>query len=203
MDRALPVEVADDGALLGRTGELSAIGDSGFAELEERGVRGGVYLGVGPGQNFSYMTTTPPVLAFIVDVRRDNLLQHLWFKALFERSATRLDCLCLMVARSCGGASEGREPERLVRTVESAPPVDTLDALIEGVVAHAANRVVPVVGDLAGDHAVKAIGREAAARGPEVSAFYVSNVDSTCSATAYSSAMWRTSRPSRLPSTPS
>ncbi|MEJ2502099.1 MAG: hypothetical protein P8177_02110 [Gemmatimonadota bacterium] len=40
-----------------------------------------------------------------------------------------------------------------------------------------ANRIVPVVGDLAGPHAVRAIGEEAERRGLAVSAFYVSNVE--------------------------
>lgn len=222
-------------------------------ELEARGVRGGAYIGVGPGQNFSYMAAIRPELSFIVDIRRDNLLHHLWFKALFERSATRLDYLCLMMARSCGGESDGLAIDALLEAVAAAPPVDTVEALIDGVVDHAAgtgvplseedravirsihrrfareglelrfnthgraprpsyptlrrllverdlegrqagyltdeaayrwlvesqarNRVVPVVGDLAGDHAMAAVGREAARRGLVVSALYVSNVE--------------------------
>ncbi|MGH8310164.1 MAG: hypothetical protein ACRETX_10280, partial [Steroidobacteraceae bacterium] len=37
--------------------------------------------------------------------------------------------------------------------------------------------IIPVVGDLAGRHALAAIGRDVAALGTEVSAFYVSNVE--------------------------
>src|SRR5687767_6207169 len=51
--------------------------------LERRGVRGGAYIGVGPEQNFSYIAAVRPAVAYIVDIRRDNLLQHLWYKALF------------------------------------------------------------------------------------------------------------------------
>src|SRR5215831_3801444 len=50
------------------------------------GVTGGAYVGVGPDQNFSYMAQARPRIAFIIDIRRDNLLQHLLFKALFEMS---------------------------------------------------------------------------------------------------------------------
>lgn len=67
--------------------------------LVERRVPGGAYIGVGPGQNFSYVAATQPDIAFIVDIRRDNLLQHLWFKALFELAPTRIEYLSLMLGR--------------------------------------------------------------------------------------------------------
>ncbi|NIP79523.1 MAG: hypothetical protein GWM90_10025, partial [Gemmatimonadetes bacterium] len=132
-------------------------------ELEARGVRGGAYIGVGPGQNFSYMTAIRPVLAFIVDIRRDNLLQHLWFKALFERSSSRLDFLCLAVARACGGASEGLDVEGLVARVDRAVPVDTLERLIDGVVDHVAATGVPL--DATDRAKVRSIHRRFAAAG--------------------------------------
>jgi hypothetical protein len=34
---------------------------------------GGVYMGVGPEQNFTYIATLRPKMAFILDVRRGNL----------------------------------------------------------------------------------------------------------------------------------
>ena len=52
---------------------------------------GAVYLGVAPDQNFTYMVATRPRLAFIVDIRRGNLLQHLMYKAIFEMSADRAE----------------------------------------------------------------------------------------------------------------
>jgi hypothetical protein len=61
--------------------------------LRRLGVRGGAYVGVGPDQNYSYIAELEPRLAVIVDIRRQNTLQHLYFKALFERSPTRLDYL--------------------------------------------------------------------------------------------------------------
>src|SRR5687767_10636156 len=33
---------------------------------------GGVYIGVGPEQNFSYIARVRPAMAFIVDIRREN-----------------------------------------------------------------------------------------------------------------------------------
>ena len=42
---------------------------------------GGVYMGVGPEQNFSYIAAIRPAMAFIVDIRRQAVMQHLMFKA--------------------------------------------------------------------------------------------------------------------------
>ncbi|HEY7449096.1 MAG TPA: hypothetical protein VH702_13150 [Vicinamibacterales bacterium] len=67
--------------------------------LRERGVNGGVYIGVGPDQNFSYIAQVRPSVAFIVDVRRDNMLLHLLFKALFMMSRDRTEYLSLLFAR--------------------------------------------------------------------------------------------------------
>jgi hypothetical protein len=61
--------------------------------------RGGVYIGVGPEQNFTYIAAIQPALAFVVDIRRDNLLQHLIYKAAFERSTDRADFLSRLFAR--------------------------------------------------------------------------------------------------------
>ena len=52
---------------------------------------GGVYLGVGPEQNFTYMAAIRPRIAFITDVRRGNLHMQLMYKALFELSADRAE----------------------------------------------------------------------------------------------------------------
>ena len=68
-------------------------------DLERRGVTGGVYVGVGPDQNFSYIAAIRPMYAFIVDIRRDNLLLHLLFKALFAESRTRVEYLALLTGR--------------------------------------------------------------------------------------------------------
>ncbi|HEX5107096.1 MAG TPA: hypothetical protein VFV95_01555 [Vicinamibacterales bacterium] len=61
--------------------------------------RGGVYIGVGPEQNFTYIAAVQPALAFVLDIRRDNLLQHLIYKAVFERSADRADFLSRLFSR--------------------------------------------------------------------------------------------------------
>src|SRR5688572_8054119 len=50
------------------------------------GSTGGVYIGVGPEQNFSYIAGLRPEIAFIVDIRKENRDLHLLYKALFEVS---------------------------------------------------------------------------------------------------------------------
>ena len=67
--------------------------------LHATGVSGGAYVGVGPDQNFSYIAQVKPEIAFIVDLRRDNMLLHLLFKALFAMSETRADYLSLLFGR--------------------------------------------------------------------------------------------------------
>ena len=60
---------------------------------------GGVYLGVGPEQNFTYIVALRPRIAFIFDIRRQNMLEHLMYKALIEEAGDRADFLSLLLAR--------------------------------------------------------------------------------------------------------
>lgn len=60
-------------------------------QLVQQAHQGGVYLGVGPEQNFNYIVALKPKMVFITDIRRGNLHTHLMYKALFEMSATRVD----------------------------------------------------------------------------------------------------------------
>jgi len=60
---------------------------------------GGVYLGVAPDQNFTYILAVQPAMAFIVDIRRGNLLQHLMYKALIELSADRAEFLSRLFSK--------------------------------------------------------------------------------------------------------
>jgi hypothetical protein len=61
---------------------------------------GGVYLGVGPEQNFTYIAALRPKVAFILDVRRGNVDLHLMYKALFELSADRADFVSRLLSRA-------------------------------------------------------------------------------------------------------
>ena len=60
---------------------------------------GGVYLGVGPEQNFTYIVALQPRLAVIFDIRRQNMIEHLMYKALFELSANRAEFLSKLFCR--------------------------------------------------------------------------------------------------------
>jgi hypothetical protein len=68
-------------------------------QLKKQIKPGGVYLGVGPDQNFTYIDAVAPKLAFIIDIRRQNMLQHLMYKALFELSDSRVEFLSKLFAR--------------------------------------------------------------------------------------------------------
>ena len=70
-----------------------------LGKLEKMNVRGGVYLGVGPDQNYTYMAQIKPKLAIMIDIRRDAMLQHLLFKALCMMSRNRVEYLSLLFAR--------------------------------------------------------------------------------------------------------
>ncbi len=225
--------------------------------LQALGVHGGAYIGVGPDQNFSYIAAIRPTIAFLVDVRRDNMLQHLLFKALFALSETRVEYMSLLFGRPPPSNAVGwgdRDVETLVRYVDQTPAtaasaeaarsvvdaqirqfgidlssqdfatIDRFhrtfmdaglglrfqthgrapryyyptyrDLLLERTrsgrrASYLASRtayravkslqdrglVIPVVGDLAGDHAIAAIGGYLEERGESVSAYYTSNVE--------------------------
>jgi hypothetical protein len=215
---------------------------------------GGVYIGVGPEQNFHYIGRLRPEWAFVLDVRRDNLLHHLLLNALLARSDSPFAYLCRLFSRKCPEDADSGF-DQWFAAFESASPDDdlfaeNLDAVIRhiegnlgfpldandrrvleltyrsffdeqlelrfkshgrppmpyhptyrtlllaedeernrahflsraGDYAHVRKlaregRLVPVVGDFAGAHALKAIGEFARERGLAVSAFYVSNVE--------------------------
>ena len=61
---------------------------------------GGVFVGVGPEQNFHYAAALKPAMVFVVDVRRQNAMQHLMYKALFELSGDRADFVGRLFSRA-------------------------------------------------------------------------------------------------------
>lgn len=226
--------------------------------LISAGVSGGAYIGVGPDQNFSYIARIRPAIAYIIDVRRDNLLLHLLFKALFANARSRIEYASLLTGRVVPSRREtwtdasvekiaayldsaerdsmsARQlRQRLERTIEgfgvplSRADLDTIarfhgefiDAglslrfrshgreprfyyptLRELLLAtdasgrtwsylasedafqfvrslEARDAVVPVVGNVSGPHAMRALASAIATRGERVSAFYISNVES-------------------------
>ena len=69
-------------------------------DLMTRAKPGGLYLGVGPEQNFTYIAAVKPRMVFIVDIRRGNMLEHLLYKALMELSVDRAEFLSRLFSRA-------------------------------------------------------------------------------------------------------
>jgi len=62
-------------------------------KLRQLSSPGGAYIGVGPEQNYTYIAKLRPRIAFIIDIRRQAMIQHLMYKALFHLSNNRLQFL--------------------------------------------------------------------------------------------------------------
>jgi hypothetical protein len=110
--------------------------------LSAQAAKGGVYVGVGPDQNFSYIAQLRPSLAILIDIRRDNLLLHLLFKALFAESATRVDYLAMLTGRAPPPAGDWPRAsiDQIVKHVDGAarlgaPAIAQLQTRLAGVIA--------------------------------------------------------------------
>src|SRR5712692_7144807 len=91
--------------------------------LKENRRQGGVYLGVGPEQNFTYIAAVQPKMAIICDIRRQNMIEHLIYKAIFEVSTDRADFLSRLFSRKTPeGLSERSTARQLFQAFRSAPP---------------------------------------------------------------------------------
>jgi hypothetical protein len=100
--------------------------------------RGGVYLGVGPDQNFSYLAALEPRIAFITDIRRGNLNLHLMYKALFELSADRAEFLSRLFGRErpAGLGAESTAEELFAAYATVGPELDLFEENRLAVLAH-------------------------------------------------------------------
>ena len=105
-----------DNLISNETSYLHVVG-----KLRELGVTGGVYIGVGPDQSFSYIAKIRPKMAIIIDIRKDNLLQHLLFKALFARSRNRIEYLCTFFGKPFPKTKgwESRSVKDLIEYIDS------------------------------------------------------------------------------------
>lgn len=228
-------------------------------KFNEIGVTGGVYIGVGPDQSFTYIAAIKPSKAFMIDIRRDCLLHHLLFKALFMMSRNRAEYLSLMFGKPVPAHLKDwnkRSLKELIEYIDRTPSDAKLyekyrtdikqlitkfgfnlsdreheaiqriyqafyqsgmevryvirdrpmpsnryfpsyrSILLETDLNNQQrnylatedsyqflkkmqeqNLIIPVTGDLAGEHAVRAIGKYLQETGEKVSAFYVSNVE--------------------------
>jgi hypothetical protein len=99
---------------------------------------GGAYLGVGPEQNFTYIAALRPKIAFIFDIRRDMMLEHLMYKSIFEMSANRVEFVANLFSRK-------------------APPQLTADSTVEAIFRSFSG--VPADPTLADQHAAEIVTR--------------------------------------------
>src|SRR5438874_6921220 len=94
-----------------------------LSELTKSRKASGAYVGVGPEQNFTYIVALQPRIAFIVDIRRQNMLEHLMYKALIELSEDRADFLSKLFSRKrpedVGAESTAEDLFRAFREVEA------------------------------------------------------------------------------------
>src|SRR5688572_14695967 len=89
-------------------------------QLRQRVKPGGAYLGVGPDQNFSYIVHTRPMLAVVTDIRRQNMLQHLWFKALFALSSNRAEYLSLLLSTETPAVKSAATLEEILNAIRAS-----------------------------------------------------------------------------------
>jgi hypothetical protein len=68
-------------------------------KMRQMNATGGAYIGVGPEQNFTYIAKVRPRIAFIIDIRRQAIIQHLMYKAIFHLSANRAEFLSRLLSK--------------------------------------------------------------------------------------------------------
>src|SRR6516165_2068777 len=95
-------------------------------ELIKNARSGGAYLGVGPEQNFTYIAALQPKIAFIIDIRKDMMLEHLMYKAVFEMSADRADFVSNLFSRKRPAQLTADSPVRTVFQAYAEVPPDRM-----------------------------------------------------------------------------
>ena len=91
--------------------------------LQQTEVPISAYVGVGPDQNFTYIASLKPRIAFIVDIRRQNMLLHLMYKALIEASPSRETFLSRLFSRPIPeGTSAEDSVDALLTAFEKEEP---------------------------------------------------------------------------------
>jgi hypothetical protein len=96
-------------------------------KLRQLTVPGGAYVGVGPEQNFTYIAKLKPRIVFIVDIRRQAIIQHLMFKAVFQLSADRVQFLSRLLSKplpKTGLPGRNVSAEDLVAFIDKLPADD-------------------------------------------------------------------------------
>ena len=109
-----------------------------FSMLRQANITGGVYIGVGPEQNFSYIAATRPEMAFIIDIRRQAMVQHLMYKAVFELSKDRADFVSLLFSTPRPAGLDAATPIRQLWEAyyPLAPDMSAVPKTLARIVAH-------------------------------------------------------------------
>lgn len=137
--------------------------------LQRSLTRRGVYLGVGPEQNFTYIANLEPRLAVIFDIRRQNAMLHLMYKALFELSPSRGEFVSRLFSRPLPRIATSATADQLFDALGNATVSDSaFDVNWKAVVQRltAAHGFAMSDADLASMHRVFEAFREA---GPGIS----------------------------------
>jgi hypothetical protein len=102
----------------------------------------GAYVGVGPEQNFTYIVNLEPRIAVIVDIRRQNAMQHLLYKALFELSATRAEFVSRLFSRPLHlSLANSASAAELFDALAGVSPTDSAFAANWDAIVHQLTRV--------------------------------------------------------------
>jgi hypothetical protein len=81
-------------------------------KLQKLGANGGAYIGVGPEQNFTYIAKVRPRIAFIVDIRRQAMIQHLMYKAVFHLSPNRAQFFSRLLSKPLPSPQKETQKEK-------------------------------------------------------------------------------------------
>ncbi len=145
-DQALARVVADlSEPETGRPADNLVTNEDSFARVSDELTRlarpEGVYLGVGPDQNFTYMAHARPRLAFVLDFRRRNALLHLAHKALFALARDRVAYLERLLARRAARLPPNPSADDLVAAFEG---VEMDRGRLDATIAEAASYLRPL-----------------------------------------------------------
>lgn len=89
--------------------------------------QGGAYLGVGPEQNFTYIAALQPRIAFIIDIRRQNMIEQLLYKAFMEIASDRAGFVSMLFARPRpSGLGNRTTADALFRAFDQSNPNSNL-----------------------------------------------------------------------------
>ena len=95
----------------------------------------GAYIGVGPEQNFTYMWAMQSKMGFIIDIRRQNMLEILMLKSMFEFSPTRADFVATLFSRRKPEGLDANTSAKALMTAFEKAPSEGLAKNVESVKA--------------------------------------------------------------------